>query len=119
MNDIKIKRAYDDAADDDGYRILIDRLWPRGVSKERARLDEWAKEVTPTTELRKAVHDGEIDWPTFDERYGREIEDNADFDAWRDSVRETLKKKDVTLVTGAKLHEPHGHPYVLKKYLQK
>jgi cytochrome oxidase assembly protein ShyY1 len=57
MNYVKIKRVYEPLAEDDGYRILVDRLWPRGVSKDKANIDEWAKEITPSTEIRKEFND--------------------------------------------------------------
>ena len=53
MKSISIKRIYDDATDKDGYRVLVDRLWPRGISKEEAKLDEWLQDIAPSTELRK------------------------------------------------------------------
>lgn len=113
MKDIKIKRAYEEKAYGDGYRILIDRLWPRGVSKEKAALDEWAKEITPTDELRKSVHKGEISWTKFREKYEKEIDENEEFPKWKNHVKNVLKRRHVTLVTGAKLNE-NGHPFVIK-----
>jgi len=76
MKPIRIKRIYEDAETEDGYRILVDRLWPRGVSKVRAKLDEWNKEVAPSTELRK--------W--FDHQAGR-------FEEFTDLYEEELKEK--------------------------
>ncbi|MCB0507415.1 MAG: DUF488 domain-containing protein [Bacteroidetes bacterium] len=76
MKTIKIKRIYDTKAEDDGYRILIDRLWPRGVSKKLAELDEWNKEVTPTPELRKwFAHDPEK-FEEFKSLYQEELRDH-------------------------------------------
>ena len=68
---IKIKRVYEAAAEDDGFRILVDRLWPRGISKEKAKIDLWLKEVAPSDELRKwFAHDSEK-WGEFKKKYGR------------------------------------------------
>jgi uncharacterized protein YeaO (DUF488 family) len=65
----KVKRIYEPPDPSDGFRILVDRLWPRGMSKESARLDEWMKEVAPSTELRKWFHRGPSDWDEFKRRY--------------------------------------------------
>ncbi|EIA20088.1 hypothetical protein KKC_08987, partial [Listeria fleischmannii subsp. coloradonensis] len=62
---LKQKRIYDQIETSDGYRMLVDRLWPRGISKEKAKLDSWEKNIAPTNELRKAFHHGEIDFATF------------------------------------------------------
>lgn len=81
---IKLKRAYEPPASDDGTRILIDRLWPRGVKKAHAAIDEWMKEIAPSTELRKWFgHDPER-WPEFRRRYGSEIRQHPEeFDRLR------------------------------------
>lgn len=70
-----LKSVRDEPEDTDGYRVLIDRLWPRGVSKERAALDEWAKEVAPSDELRTAFHHGDLPWNDFVDRYRSELRD--------------------------------------------
>src|SRR5665213_1165339 len=73
LEHVRIKRAYEAADDDDGYRVLVDRLWPRGVSKEKARLDTWMKEIAPSTELRRWFgHDPER-WDEFQHRYRAEL----------------------------------------------
>lgn len=73
---IQLKRIYEPAADSDGTRILMERLWPRGVSKENARIDHWAKEAAPSSELRKWFgHDPEK-WPRFRDRYFAELDQN-------------------------------------------
>jgi uncharacterized protein YeaO (DUF488 family) len=71
--DIRLKRAYDPALPSDGYRVLVDRLWPRGVSKQRAKLDEWAKELAPSTELRKWFDHELSRFPEFRLRYSAEL----------------------------------------------
>lgn len=74
--EIRTKRVYEEPSDDDGYRVLIDRLWPRGLSKERAAVDLWAKEVAPSAELRKEFHHEGLAFDTFVERYNHELDEN-------------------------------------------
>lgn len=74
---IVMKRAYDPASDDDGYRVLIDRLWPRGVSKARARIDAWDKDIAPSPELREWYEHDPDKWPEFQKRYLQELRDPA------------------------------------------
>lgn len=73
MKKIKIKRIYEDASEDDGYRILVDRLWPRGVKKEDASLDEWNKDIAPSSELRKWFDHKKERFNKFSERYRKEL----------------------------------------------
>lgn len=70
---LTLKRVYDDPAPDDGFRVLVDRLWPRGLTKERAAVDLWAKDVAPSTELRKAFHHGGLPWDDFAAAYRDEL----------------------------------------------
>lgn len=110
---IQIKRAYEEPGAEDGFRVLIDRLWPRGVSKEAAALDRWLKEVAPSTELRRWFgHDPEK-WDAFRRRYEEELDGRPEEIAF-------LKKKSragmLTLVYGAKDTE-HNDAVVLKAYL--
>jgi uncharacterized protein YeaO (DUF488 family) len=76
MHEIAIQRIYDDAEQMTGKRILVDRLWPRGVTKERARLDCWMKQIGPSDELRRWYHGGEGDWSEFRRRYIEELRAN-------------------------------------------
>ena len=71
-----LKRVYDDPSPDDGFRVLVDRLWPRGLTKERASVDSWAKDVAPSTELRRAFHQGDLPWQEFESAYREELADN-------------------------------------------
>ncbi|GAA5209625.1 DUF488 domain-containing protein [Microbacterium kyungheense] len=71
--ELRIKRVYDDPAPDDGFRVLVDRLWPRGLSKDRAHLDLWAKDVAPSTELRTAFHHDGMSWEDFAAAYRAEL----------------------------------------------
>jgi uncharacterized protein YeaO (DUF488 family) len=70
---IQVKRIYDSVTEDDGYRVLIDRLWPRGFSKEDAKVDLWMKEIAPSTELRKWFHHDPDKWMEFQQRYKDEL----------------------------------------------
>lgn len=71
--DLRVKRVYDPPDDGDGLRILVDRLWPRGLTKDRARVDQWPKAVSPSDGLRKRVHAGETDWVGFVAAYHDEL----------------------------------------------
>ena len=110
---VVIKRAYDTAAADDGYRVLVDKLWPRGVSKAEAKLDDWLKDAAPSEQLRKDFHGGELAWGEFRRRYLSELT------AHKEVLRELAKRghqHQVTLVYGAK-DERHNNALVLKQYL--
>lgn len=113
---IRLKRAYEKASKDDGFRILVDRLWPRGVSKIEAHIDAWLKDVTPSPALRTwFAHDREK-WAEFRRRYTAELEhDDAAVAELRDLVAE---KKNVTFVYGAKDTE-HTHAIVLREFIER
>lgn len=103
-NRIQVRRIYDDPAADDGTRILVDRLWPRGISKERAHLDEWCKEVAPTTELRKWYNHDPERYPEFAKRYEKELESGEQATSL-EHLRELAGKGTLTLLTAAKLSD--------------
>jgi uncharacterized protein YeaO (DUF488 family) len=111
---LKIKRVYDDASKSDGFRVLVDRIWPRGVSKEDAKIDLWLKEIAPSTELRKWFgHDPEK-WSEFQKKFKSEIHNNSD--VWN-QLKEIVKEHStVTLVYAAK-DEEHNNAVVLSKML--
>jgi uncharacterized protein YeaO (DUF488 family) len=110
---LRIKRVYDNPAKDDGTRILVDRLWPRGLTKQKARVDVWLKDIAPSTELRKwFAHDPEK-WYEFITKYKMELDENNDQTA---ILKEYLKQGPVTLVYGAK-DESHNEALVLKQLL--
>ncbi|MFT4245559.1 MAG: DUF488 domain-containing protein [Micrococcaceae bacterium] len=110
MTSFTIKRIYEPATDTDGYRVLVDRLWPRGVSKDRATLDEWAKEISPSNELRKWFkHDSEK-FQEFSQKYLTEVEENPKF---TEIVSNWDKHDKVTLLYGAK-DEKHNEAIVLQ-----
>ncbi len=75
---IKIKRIYEDSSETDGYRILIDRLWPRGISKDRAKIDLWAKDIAPSHELRKWFNHDPDKWIEFEEKYFSQLDSKTE-----------------------------------------
>jgi uncharacterized protein YeaO (DUF488 family) len=111
--EIQIKRVYSEPSASDGYRVLVDRLWPRGLSKERAGLDEWAKEIAPSTELRKWFHKDRSRWSEFRKRYLRELADH------REELRALkVRTKDGTLTLLYASADPgHNHAEVIAEYL--
>lgn len=112
---IKIKRVYEHPEKDDGFRILVDRLWPRGLTKEKAKVDLWLKEIAPSTELRKWFgHDPEK-WTEFKKRYLHELKENKEPVS---VLKEQMQKSDVTLIYGAK-DEVHNEALVLLNELKK
>jgi len=111
--ELKIKRVYERPAKDDGKRILVDRLWPRGLTKEKASIDLWLKDIAPTTELRKWFGHDPDKWKEFKKRYHQELKNNKEQVS---TLYEQLKKRVVTLVYGAK-DEQHNEALVLKEWL--
>jgi uncharacterized protein YeaO (DUF488 family) len=112
---VLLKRAYQPAARSDGYRVLIDRLWPRGVSKEQARLDEWAKELAPSTELRRWFgHDPAL-FEAFRRRYRDEL---VAQDKKLRELRKRAREGTLTLVYGAHDNE-HNDAVVLAELLRR
>lgn len=111
--DIRIKRIYEEPAKDDGYRLLVDRVWPRGMTKEHAHVDEWLKNIGPTTELRKWFGHVPEKYPEFKKRYVKELHAMA---ADLEKVRALARKQRVTLVYSAK-DEAHNQAVVLREVL--
>jgi uncharacterized protein YeaO (DUF488 family) len=106
---LQLKRAYEPALPSDGERILVDRLWPRGLSKERAAIDDWMKDIAPSAELRRWFgHDVEK-WPEFQRRYKRELRAHAEL---VDRLARKASRGRVTLVFGAR-DEEHNVAVVL------
>lgn len=118
MSPIRIKRIYDPVEPGDGYRILVDRLWPRGMKKEQAALDQWAKSITPSTEIRKEFHHDPSSFSEFRQKYLFELENNPESEAFRRQVLEKLHDGPVTLLYGAKDREVN-HATVLKEWLER
>lgn len=109
----QLKRIYEDYSEDDGYRILVDRLWPRGISKEDARLDEWLKTIAPSTELRKWFNHDPEKFEEFAKRYKTEL---ADREEVVESLLNIAQQQQITLLFAAK-DEVHNHAVVLKEFL--
>ena len=108
---IKIKRVYEKPGKEDGKRILVDRLWPRALTKEKASIDLWMKEIAPSTELRKWFGHDPKKWKEFGKRYSDELKKNEEQVSL---LKEQLKKETVTLVYGAR-DEEHNEAVVLKE----
>lgn len=116
MNKIQIKRIYDEKSDSDGFRVLVDRLWPRGITKEKAALDEWAREIAPSPELRKWFGHKEELFADFSKKYVDELNQNQFAAAFLNLCKEKLKSQNVTLLYAAKNPECN-HALVLKNWL--
>lgn len=116
MNELRIKRAYLAAEEADGRRILVDRLWPRGLKKEKARIDEWQKDIPPTGELRKWFGHESERFPEFSRRYQAELDANPAAHDFAAAVSQWLEAGNVTLLYSAK-DEAHNNAVVLKAWL--
>ena len=112
-HDIRLKRAYAPASDDDGIRLLVDRMWPRGVSKQKIAAQAWLKDIAPSTELRQWFGHVPERWEEFRKRYARELDANPDAVA---ELRQWLKRGRVTLVYSARDTE-HNQAVALREYL--
>lgn len=110
---VQLKRAYDAPEPDDGFRILVDRLWPRGVSKDFARIDLWFKEIAPSSALRKWFGHDPAKWVEFRDRYFKELAKNPEA---VEELLELVRRGLVTFVYGAKDQE-HNHVLALREYL--
>lgn len=114
---LRIKRAYEPPSPDDGLRILVDRLWPRGLKKENARIDEWMKGIAPSDALRRWFgHDAEK-WTEFKQRYAEELSRPAAQEGV-DSIRKWSAEKTVTLVYAAS-DESHNNAVALAEFLER
>ena len=114
MGQVDIKRVYEQAADEDGVRILVDRLWPRGVSKERAALSGWLKDVAPSPDLRRWWHHDPDRFEDFARRYRTELDDNP---ALKDLLSIVREHDRTTLVYAAK--DPAvNHALILRDYIR-
>lgn len=113
MKTIRIKRAYDPASAEDGFRILVDRLWPRGLTKEKAAVDLWLKEIAPSTELRKWFDHDATKWEQFKSKYSKELSENP---ANLEIIRDHLKKQSITLLYAAR-DTAHNEAILLQEIL--
>ncbi len=112
---IRTKRSYESPAPGDGTRILVDRLWPRGLTKEKARIDAWAKDAAPSNALRQWFGHDPNRWTEFESRYFKELDANPEA---VQELRHCMKGRTVTLVFGAK-DALHCNAVALKEYLEK
>ena len=111
--EIKLKRVYEAPDKDDGFRILVDRLWPRGLTKEKAKVDLWLKEISPSNDLRKAFHNEKMEWKDFRKQYLLELRDKQEH---LDLIKKKAGEGTVTLVFGAKDPE-HNQAVVILEVL--
>lgn len=113
--DIRLKRVYDKAAENDGHRVLVDRIWPRGISKEKAKVDEWLKDLGPSTDLRKWFDHDPEKFDRFRDRYIGELDDHRDELA---ELRDHARDGRLTLVYSAK-DEEHNQAVVIAEVLRR
>lgn len=118
MPAIRLKRAYDEPARGDGYRILVDRLWPRGIKKENLELDAWAKSLAPSTELRKWFAHDPDKWTEFAKRYRAELKAENAAQTVRDLLASAKGAKTITLLYGARDRE-HNEAIVLQALFER
>jgi uncharacterized protein YeaO (DUF488 family) len=112
---LKIKRIYDPVSPGDGRRILVDRLWPRGIKKEDAAIDEWFKDIAPSADLRKWFAHDPAKWIEFERRYREELRYKTDF---VDRLRKAARKTTITLLYSAR-DEKHNNAVVLMDVIGK
>ena len=111
---LKTKRVYENITASDGTRFLVDRLWPRGIKKEKLKMEAWLKDAAPSPELRKWFAHDPARWQEFQERYRAELESNPD--AWK-PILEEAKRGDVTLLYSARDTE-HNSAVLLKEFVE-
>lgn len=109
---VDVKRVYDEISKQDAYRILVDRLWPRGMKKGDLHCDAWLKDIAPSAELRKALHSETIDFADFEKQYRAELQQNEALA----ELKQRMEKQQVTLLTATKLDQ-QSHITVLQKLL--
>lgn len=112
--EIRVKRLYEAASDNDGYRVLVDRLWPRGVGRESAQLDEWARELAPSDDLRRWFNHDQRRFEEFRSRYRRELDGQAQR---LEELRRRAERETVTLLYAAR-DEDHNNAVVLAEQLR-
>ncbi|MGO1469321.1 MAG: DUF488 domain-containing protein [Tissierella sp.] len=117
MSKIKLHRAYEEKGKDDGYRVLVDRLWPRGIKKEDLPYSLWPKDMAPSDKLRESFNHDEDKFDDFKKSYKEELEDNKMKSEFLDKVKTQLQKHNVTFVYGAK-DKKHNQAVVLKEWTE-
>jgi len=111
---ISLKRAYEKPSPNDGKRILVERLWPRGLKKDEAKIDQWLREVSPSTELRKWFGHDSAKWTEFKERYREELDKKHDIIS---KLAKECREKKVTFVFAAK-EQQYNNAVALKEYIE-
>lgn len=114
---IGVKRAYAPVSADDGFRVLVDRLWPRGLTKAKAKIDLWPKDMAPSDKLRRMVHSDPSKWDEFVKAYARELKEQPAKSAFAD-LRTQANQQRVTLVYAAR-DETHNHAILLRRWLER
>lgn len=112
---IKIKRIYDQPAKEDGFRILVDRLWPRGISKEKAKVDLWLREIAPSNDLRKWFSHDPKKWEDFKIRYERELKGKQEL---LHKIKEAEKEKGIVTILYSARDKEHNNAVVLNAILK-
>ena len=113
----RIKRVYEPAAEGDGLRVLVDRLWPRGIAKKNARIDLWLKGIAPSDSLRRIFHGAPAKWDAFVAAYGRELAQEP-ANTLAAELRDRLRREPVTLLYAAR-DEKHNNAVALKNWLER
>ena len=112
---IKMKRIYDQPAKEDGFRILVDRLWPRGISKEKVKVDLWLREIAPSNDLRKWFSHDPKKWGDFKIRYERELKGKQEL---LHKIKEAEKEKGIVTILYSARDEEHNNAVVLNAVLK-
>jgi uncharacterized protein YeaO (DUF488 family) len=112
---VQVKRVYEKPAKADGRRVLVDRIWPRGLTKKEAQIDDWLKEIAPSARLRKWFGHDPARWKDFKKRYAAELKNQREK---VEQLAQSARKRTVTLLFGAKDLE-HNNAVVLKEFLEK
>lgn len=115
---IKLKRIYEEPARNDGTRILVDRLWPRGISKEKAKLDHWLKEIGPSDDLRNDFHHEDLSFEKFKKKYLEELKSSEQKEAFDELKKIADKEKQITLLFSAK-NEEENQAVILKDKIKR
>ncbi|MFA5013318.1 MAG: DUF488 family protein [Candidatus Paceibacterota bacterium] len=112
---VKLKRVYEEPQKSDGFRILVDRLWPRGLSKEKAKIDLWLKEIAPSNDLRKRFGHDFQKWAEFQTRYAEELREKKDL---VNQLKQEISEREIVTILFAAHDEDHNNAVALKKILK-